>query len=148
METTYLQNLKSMRDAITLQTFIEQEQDHDEFDRMLFSALHGYIQELRYRLGLVKPYSDDLNRLAIVKDVMRGMDPIFDRMTELADGESLPPAAFGLWTFLWQIALDLASVIRAIEAEHPELESLFQTDREYYAKSREGEEALRAWMDE
>jgi hypothetical protein len=69
---------------------------------------------------------------------VRRMDPIFDEIAERADGKPLPPAAFGLWTFLWQIALDLAPVICAIEAEHPELTAFFKQEREWYQESKDG----------
>jgi hypothetical protein len=138
---TYLHNLKSMRDALTLRKFIEQEQDEDEFDRRLIAILDGYIQDLRYRLGLVDCYLDDLHRLSLVKETVRAMDPVFDRMTEMAGDDLLLPAPLGLWKFLWNIALDLAWVIRYVEGQHEEFREFFALDREWYAESRNGSES-------
>jgi hypothetical protein len=147
---TYLNNLKCFQDASKLRELLVQEQDEpaDENDTRLLAILAGYIQELRYRIGLVGPYLDDLDRLATLKEVLRQMNPIFDRMAELADGAPLQGAAFGLHKFLWQIAMDFSMVIRAIEEQHPDLKWFFEADREYYAKSLEGAEALKAWIDE
>jgi hypothetical protein len=139
---TYIHNMKSMRDALTLRKFIEQEQDEDECDRRLSAILDGYVQDLRYRLGLVDPYLDDLHRLSLVKETVRAMDPIFDRMTEMAGDDPLPPAALGLWKFLWNIALDLAWVIRYIEEQHEDLKEFFKPEREMYTEIRWHHSAL------
>jgi hypothetical protein len=147
---TYLYNLKCLQDAAKLRELLVQEQDEpaDENDTRLLVILAGYVQELRYRVGLVEPYLDDLDRLATLKDILRQMNPIFDRMAKLADGEPLQGAAFGLHKFLWQIAMDFSGVIRGIEGQHPDFKWFFDADREYYAKSLEGAEALKAWIDE
>jgi hypothetical protein len=125
-----------MRDALTLRKFIEQEQDEDEFDRRLIAILDGYIQDLRYRLGLVDPYLNDLHRLSLVKETVRTMDPVFDRMTEMAGDDPLPPLALGLWKYLWNIALDLARVIRYVEGQHEHLKEFFRAEREMYTEIR------------
>lgn len=145
---TILHDLRCLRDAITLQKLIKQEQDDspDEYELGLMDILAGYIQDLRYRLGFAEPYRDSIHRLSTLKDILRQMNPIFDKMTELANGQPLQGEAFGLNKFLWQIALDFSRVIRAIEEQHPEMKWFFDADRAYYAKSLEGEEALKAWV--
>jgi hypothetical protein len=149
---TYAHNLKCLHDATKLRELMVQDMEQhgtaEDEDTRLLSILRGYIQELRFRAGLVEPYLDDLDRLATLKDILRQMNPIFDRMAELADGEPLQGAAFGLHKFLWQISIDFSWVIRAIESQHQEMKWFFDADRAYYAKSLEGEEALKAWIDE
>jgi hypothetical protein len=138
---TYVHNLKSMRDAVTLRNLIEQEQDANESDgtdQDVIAILDGYIKDLRYRLGLIElPYLDDLHRLSGLKDTVRAMDPILDKMAEIADGKPLPPAAVGLCKFFGEISLNLAWVIRAIETNHPELTEWFANERAAYATTRE-----------
>jgi hypothetical protein len=125
-----------MRDALTLRKLIEQEQCEDEFDRRLIAILDGYLQDLRYRLGLVDPYLNDLHRLSLVKETVRQIDPVFDRMTEVTGDSPLPPAALGLWKYLWSVALDLAKVIRYVEEQHEDLKGFFKEEREMYTEIR------------
>ena len=109
--------------------------DAEQVDKDLLAVLDNYSDELGFRLGKTQPYFSDLHRLGMLKDqVSRKIDPIMNEMAERADGKPLPPFAKRFCMFLGEIVLDCAWVIRAIEAQHPELTEFFKRDRESYAR--------------
>ena len=113
----------------------ELSEDAEQIDKELLAVLDNYADELAFRLGKVQPYFSDLHRLGMLKDqVSRRIDPIMNAMAEFADGKMLAPEPKALCQFLWDIALDVSWVIRAIEAQHPELTEFFEHDRQSYAR--------------
>ena len=137
METTYRDQMNRLRDAVTLRNLIDKERiEAGEQDSPLLFSLDGYIMDLKHRLGIINCYLDELQRIAVVKDVMRSLDPVFDEMTTLAGDKPLEGPGLNLWTYLVGITLDLGWVINTLEARHPRQATFFKEEREWYAETR------------
>ncbi len=137
METTYQDQMNRLQNAVILRRLIDKERiEAGEQTSNLLFPLDGYIMDLKYRLGMIDIYLDELQRIAVVKDVMRSLDPVFDEMTERAGDEPLDRAAMNLWQYLVGITLDLGSVINTLERRHPEHATFFKEEREWYAETR------------
>lgn len=132
-----------VHDAIVLRALIEQEQDPaaDGVDVLLLIVLDNFIRDCEFMLGRIKsPYCDDLQRLVMLKQTLRTIDKILDKMAEHSNGEELPLAAQGLCKILADIAYQTFIVIRALEEQHPMMQEFFDADRAEYAATRETEE--------
>jgi hypothetical protein len=140
METANAIQRQLMQDAMTLRCLVEQEQDEDAdgVDLLLLTLLDTFIRDMQYQLGDIEcPYSDDLQRLIFLKQILRSADKILDRMAIHANGEPLPPAAKGLCKILFDITFSVFLVIHGLEERNPEHAEYFAADRLAYAASRE-----------
>jgi hypothetical protein len=141
MNPSYLANLHSMRDAFTwLQLVQEDQESDDEFAANLVRVLQGYLAELRCRLGLLEPYANDLDRISLVKEVSRHIDPIFDAIADRAESvDDVPLAARALCRYLSIVSIDLGHTVWALEAAYPHLAAPFALERSLYQAAREAE---------
>ena len=133
-----------MQAAITLRDLVEREQDDaaDGVDVLLLIVLDGFIRDWEVRLGLIKsPYCDNLQRLVVLKQMLRTIDKILAKMAEHSDGGDLPLAAQGLCRILSEIAFQTFMVIHALASLHPEMQKHFDAERAAYAATREMREA-------
>jgi hypothetical protein len=140
MATATASHQQSMQDAMTLRSLIEQEQDEsaDGVDLLMLTLLDTFIRDMQYQLGDIQnPYSDDLQRLIFLKQILRSADKILDKMAEHANGEPLPPAAKGLCKILFDITFSVFLVIHGLEERNPAHAEYFAADRAAYATSRE-----------
>jgi len=150
METNAQRTIQSLRDARTWKGLVGQQKDLESMDKRFVGILDGYIQELRYRLRFdMTIYKDDLGRLRVLKSLCHQMDPLIDEVAQMADDFSeLPLAVRALTNYLGMIATDIGGIIWTIEQQRPELAAMFATQREHYAVSLLGEDALKAWFAE
>jgi hypothetical protein len=133
---SYAKQLELYQSARSWQALVLQETEIDSWDELLIRVFGEFIMDLRYRFGFADPYIDDIHRVAWLKEISHQIDPVLDRMAELADGKPLEGVPKKLCMFLAEITVDLGWVIRSIEDKHPELAEFFATDRRLYAASR------------
>ena len=137
MQITYQQNLKSFRTVLALQRLVNDADPLDSTVIRLKSVCKGYVTELKYRLALFQPFSDEFDRLARAKEAMRSMNFVFDWIAETFDPGPRPPLVDGLLQFMGEASIDLALVVRFVEEQHPELKWLFDQERADYARIHE-----------
>ena len=136
MRPTFFDELVRFRTARMWQHSIEQTPDLETIEVEFLALLQRYILDLRYRLGFVEPYSDDLHRLAELKTIARGLGPLYQSFAEYAEAAGcIPSAAQSLLDWLNSVSLDLAYRITHIEEAHPEMQRKFRVERAQYASS-------------
>ncbi len=129
---TFFSEIVRFRNARMWQRELKAEADPKDDD--FREVLARYVLELRYRLGVVEPYADELHRLSELKRISRGLGPIYDGLAQYADEfPILPPAAQQLLDFLNCTAMDLAYKIHAIEELHSDRAEEFRIGRERFA---------------
>jgi hypothetical protein len=139
MATTYYLDLHRISDAKQWLKIVEEETELCAEDQLLKYIFRGYVEELRFRLGLVQPYSDEINRISTLKRIVRSMDPVFDAITERSEElAGIPDVVRAVTNYLTDISLDLGWVINVLERRHLELADFFTSERKLYAQYREG----------
>jgi hypothetical protein len=141
METTNALDVQRLLDAKTLRSLVEREQSEDAegVDLLLLILLDNFIRDEDYRLGSTpNPYCDDTQRLTFLKQVLRTVDKVYDKLAQGMVGQLSIPAVDGLCRLLFDISLSTFHVVRAIEANYPEQAAFFAADRTAYAAMREG----------